>query len=76
MKSLNYKIIYAELHQNIQDKCNEVGIEIMSPHYSSLRDGNQTTIPANYLGQDYQAPGFRVDVLPSRPDNSKDSIDS
>lgn len=24
--------IYSELHQNIQDQCNEVGIEILSPH--------------------------------------------
>ncbi|MFM7442104.1 MAG: mechanosensitive ion channel family protein, partial [Snowella sp.] len=50
--------IYSELHQNIQDKCNEVGIEIMSPHYSAMRDGNQTTIPEAYLPADYTAPGF------------------
>ncbi|MEO0841311.1 MAG: mechanosensitive ion channel domain-containing protein, partial [Cyanobacteria bacterium J06643_5] len=37
--------IYSELHQNIQDKCNEAGIEILSPHYSAVRDGSQTTIP-------------------------------
>ncbi|MFM7353207.1 MAG: mechanosensitive ion channel family protein, partial [Microcystis aeruginosa] len=36
-------IIYSELHQNIQDKCNEAGIEILSPSYTSLRDGNTTT---------------------------------
>jgi len=53
--------IYSALHQNIQDKCNEADIEIMSPHYSNLRDGNQTTIPANYLPDDYQAPGFYFD---------------
>ena len=52
--------IYGELHQNIQDKCNEVDIEILSPHYRAVRDGNQTTIPANYLPTDYQAPSFRV----------------
>ncbi|ACK68972.1 MscS Mechanosensitive ion channel [Gloeothece citriformis PCC 7424] len=56
-------IIYSQLHQNIQDKCNEVGIEIMSPHYSTLRDGNQTTIPENYLPSDYVAPPFRVQAL-------------
>jgi small-conductance mechanosensitive channel len=54
-------LIYSALHQNIQDKCNEADIEIMSPHYSNLRDGNQTTIPANYLPDDYQAPGFHFD---------------
>jgi small-conductance mechanosensitive channel len=55
-------LIYSSLHQNIQDKCNEVDIEIMSPHYSTLRDGNQSTIPSNYLADDYEAPGFRVDA--------------
>ncbi len=37
--------IYSELHQNIQDKFNAEQVEIMSPHYTALRDGNKTTIP-------------------------------
>lgn len=45
---------YSELYENIQDKCNEVGIEIMSPHYSAIRDGNQNTIPEDYLPKDYE----------------------
>ncbi|MGL4377415.1 MAG: mechanosensitive ion channel family protein [Microcoleaceae cyanobacterium] len=56
--------IYSALHQNIQDKCNEVGIEICSPHYAAIRDGNHNTIPANYLPEDYKAPGFRYDRAP------------
>jgi small-conductance mechanosensitive channel len=56
-------IIYSELHQNIQDKCNEVGIEIMSPHYSAIRDGNQNTIPEDYLPKDYTIPSFRIHSL-------------
>jgi small-conductance mechanosensitive channel len=52
--------IYSELHQNIQDKFNEGGVEIMSPHYRAARDGNMTTIPANYLPNDYHAPTFNV----------------
>ena len=52
--------IYSELHQNIQDRFNEAGVEIMSPHYSQLRDGNQTTIPADYLPSDYEPEAFRV----------------
>lgn len=52
--------IYSELHQHIQDCCNEVGIEIMSPHYRTMRDGNMTTIPTNYLPEDYKTPGFIV----------------
>ncbi len=55
--------IYSELHQNIQDKCNEAGIEILSPHYGAMRDGNQNTIPEDYLPKDYTAPGFRLDPL-------------
>lgn len=52
--------IYSDLHQHIQDCCNEVGIEILSPHYRAMRDGNMTTIPENYLPQDYEIPSFRV----------------
>jgi small-conductance mechanosensitive channel len=52
--------IYSALHQNIQDKFNEAGVEIMSPHYSYLRDGNRVTIPAEYLQKGYQPPAFRV----------------
>jgi len=51
--------IYAGLHQNIQDKFNEAGMEIMSPHFAQVRDGNHTTIPEQYLPQSYQAPAFR-----------------
>lgn len=37
--------IYSDLHQNIQDRFNEAGVEIMSPHYMAVRDGNASTIP-------------------------------
>ncbi|NJK39776.1 MAG: mechanosensitive ion channel family protein [Oscillatoriales cyanobacterium RM2_1_1] len=53
--------IYSELHQNIQDYCNRVGIEILSPHFSALRDGNHSTIPADYLPEDYVSSGFQID---------------
>ena len=36
--------IYSDLHQNIQDRFNEAGVEIMSPHYMAVRDGNASTI--------------------------------
>ena len=55
-------VIYSELHQNIQDICNERGIEILSPHYRAARDGNMVTIPANYLAKDYVAPSFNVKI--------------
>jgi hypothetical protein len=37
--------IKSDLHQNIQDEFNRSGVEIMSPHYRSERDGNPVTIP-------------------------------
>ncbi len=55
-------MIYSQLHQNIQDCCNEAGIEILSPHYRAERDGNMTTIPSDYLGKDYEAPTFNVQI--------------
>lgn len=55
-------VIYSNLHQNIQDVCNERGIEILSPHYRAARDGNTTTIPASYLPKDYEAPPFNIHV--------------
>jgi small-conductance mechanosensitive channel len=55
-------IIYSNLHQNIQDCCNEMGIEILSPHYRAARDGSSSTIPSEYLPKDYQAPPFNVNL--------------
>lgn len=52
--------IYTELHQNIQDQFHGAGIEIMSPHYTQVRDGNKTAIPDEYLPKNYQAPGLRI----------------
>ena len=54
---------YSLLHQNIQDRFNEAGVEIMSPHYRAARDGNQVTIPAEHLAKNYQAPAFRVETV-------------
>ncbi|HZC43254.1 MAG TPA: mechanosensitive ion channel family protein [Acidobacteriaceae bacterium] len=56
------QFIYSDLHQNIQDRFNEAGIEICSPHFASLRDGNTIAIPAQYISRDYTAPEFRVAV--------------
>lgn len=56
--------IYSELHANIQDAFNAAGVEIMSPHYKALRDGNQVTVPAENLPKSYVAPSFRVQSTP------------
>ena len=37
-------VIYSELFQNIQDRFNEEGVEIMSPTYIATRDGNASTV--------------------------------
>lgn len=55
-------VTYSLLHQNIQEKFNEAGVEIMSPRYGALRDGNETTIPKHHLSQAYTAPRFGVDL--------------
>lgn len=55
-------VTYSNLHQNIQDVCNEMGIEIMSPHYRANRDGNTTAIPTKYLPKKYRAGGFKVEI--------------
>ena len=57
--------IYSELHSNIQDKFNQAGVEIMSPHYAQLRDGNETTIPEKYRTESMHPNSFRVDVTAS-----------
>ena len=36
--------IYSDLFQNIQDRFNEEGVEIMSPTYIAARDGNASTV--------------------------------
>ncbi|MBX3721304.1 MAG: mechanosensitive ion channel family protein [Turneriella sp.] len=54
--------IYSRIHQKIQDNFNEAGVEIMSPHFMGLRDGNAVNIPADYLAATYQAPRFNMNV--------------
>ena len=51
---------YSELHQSIQDKFNEARVEILSPRYSALRDGNRSTVPEDHLPKSYQPPAFRI----------------
>jgi len=57
--------IYSHLHQNIQDSFNEAGVEIMSPHYTQLRDGSRTAIPDPYLPEAYEPKALRVYQSPS-----------
>lgn len=41
--------IYSDLHQQIQDKSNEAGIELMSPHYFAHREADSIVMPPEYL---------------------------
>ena len=59
--------IYARLHANIQDAFYEAGVEIMSPHFTSLRDGNTVAIPEAFRAPGYRPPAFRVENEVSRP---------
>ena len=54
---------YALLHAQIQDEFDMAGVEIMSPHYTAVRDGNAVTIPEAFRSPGYRAPAFRLEDL-------------
>ena len=43
-----------------QDQFNEAGVEINSPHYTSLRDGNRIAIPDEHIPKSYKEPSFGI----------------
>jgi len=43
--------IYSDLMQNILDKSNEAGIELLSPHYYAKRDADPIVMPKEYLNK-------------------------
>jgi small-conductance mechanosensitive channel len=51
---------YSDLRANIQDAFFAAGVEIMSPTFYALRDGNRTAMPREFLPNDYRPQGFRV----------------
>lgn len=65
--------ILSDLHEAIQDSFNEGGVEIMSPHYTSVRDGNAVTIPPEKRPADYVAPAFRIGIAGGFPAREGDS---
>lgn len=51
--------LYSALHAAIQDAFNRGGVEIMSPHYTALRDGNTAAMPDGFRPE--AGPGaFRI----------------
>ncbi len=63
-KSHNMTTMYSNLHEHIQARFNEAGVEIMSPHYSSLRDGNATTVPPDSRPPKYEPLPFNIKIGP------------
>ncbi len=55
--------LYSEIHKKIQEKFHEAGVEILSPHYGAMRDGNQIAIPEDQLPADYRPPVFRLGIF-------------
>jgi small-conductance mechanosensitive channel len=53
--------IYAVLHSKIQDAFYAAGVEIMSPHYASIRDGSTVAIPEAQRPPGYRPRGFRIE---------------
>lgn len=60
--------VYARLHEAIQDHFNEAGVEILSPAYTALRDGNAHTIAPPHGPSRPETRGFRVVSVDSRGD--------
>ncbi|MBK6597879.1 MAG: mechanosensitive ion channel family protein [Proteobacteria bacterium] len=60
--------LYSDLHTEIQNSFNAAGVEIMSPHYSAVRDGSSMAVPNDYLPKDYRAPGFSILSRIMRPE--------
>jgi small-conductance mechanosensitive channel len=59
--------IYSHLHEAMQDSFNQAGVEIMSPSFYAIRDGNTVTIPESHRPADYEAPSFRVKDVGTSP---------
>ena len=53
--------IYSEMHQNIQDAFNQAGVEILSPKYRAVRDGNTMALPPDYIPDNYTQPSFKIE---------------
>lgn len=60
-------LIYSQLHQNIQDQCNQNGIEILSPTYTALRDGNRSTLVEGHFPNTDVASAFTGASTPNSP---------
>lgn len=53
-------VIYSLLHESIKNELHNAGIEILSPHYNAVRDGNVLTVPPENVPKGYVKPGFKI----------------
>ncbi len=54
--------LYSDLHQEIQDAFAAAGIEILSPAFQAIRDGNAATLPGEPKGPRRDPGAFRVET--------------
>lgn len=66
--------VLSRLHERIQDVFFEAGVEITSPAYSAMRDGNATTIPPDQRPPGYQPPPWRIARVPD-PEHRQSAAD-
>ena len=59
MNQTNWLVFIPHCIKTYRIAATRAGIEIMSPHYANLRDGNNSTIPPTTC-KDYAAPPFNV----------------
>lgn len=54
-------LIYSLLHESIKNELHTAGIEILSPHYNAVRDGNVLTVPPENVPKGYTKSGFKIE---------------
>jgi hypothetical protein len=54
--TIGYDVPWRKVHELLI----EAGVEIMSPHFTQLRDGNKAAIPDAYLPPGYEPRSIRV----------------
>jgi len=61
---------YSELYRNIQDQFNAAGVEICSPHFAALRDGNRAAMPETATPDGSAGRAFRVRTTSGSADDA------
>ncbi len=59
-ESSRLRVILSRMNERVQDVFAEAGVEITSPAFTAIRDGNAITLPEGSVSPGYTAPAFRV----------------